>query len=277
MEYRFIDLLKKAIGEDRTQKQFAAEAGISAEHLNRMIKQTASHKPAVATLEKIADHSEGRVTVAALKRSLGIELTPADEKADLDTVDYKRRNALIAGNMKTSVLELSMRVPHRYSSLEDMLDMLVFLCGWSETTYKIERREAYQNQDNSRNGAENFACVTVLWNCSECRCDFAFVLYYCCTAGDGVIITDAAFDLVSLCHEKHPLAEEVQFGMLAGEDPEPQDIPLVYVCTLHNNGNDIEDIGNTDFDKYAELLLNAATDKNELAVVEKLIKKVREC
>ncbi len=277
MEYRFIDLLKKAIGNERTQKQFAAEAGISAEHLNRMIKQTASHKPAVVTLEKIADHSEGRVTVAALKKSLGMELTPFDEKADLDTVDYKRRNALIAGDMKTSVLELSMRTPHRYSSIEDMLDMLVLLCGWSETTYRIEREEVYQNQTVSRNGAENYACITVTWNCSDCRCDLAFVLYYCYTAGNGVIITDAAFDLVSLCREKHPLAEEVQFGMLTREDSEPQDIPLVYVCTLHDTKNGIKNIECTDFDKYAELLLNAAADKNELAVAEKLIKRVREC
>ncbi len=274
MEYRFIELLKKAIGNERTQKQFAAEAGISAEHLNRLIKQTNNHRPAISTLEKIADHSEGRVSVAALKKSLGIEPTPADEKADLNAIGYQRRNAILAGDMKNGVLELSMKTPHRYNSLEDMLDMLVLLYGWSETTYRIERGEVYQNRADSRNGAENFACITVTWNSSECKCDLAFVLYYCYTAGDGIIITDTAFDLASLCHEKHPLAEEARFGILSGEDPDPQDIPLVYVTTVHDNASN-DSVPDSDFDKYSEVLFEAAESKEELEIIKHVISRVR--
>ena len=70
---KFRKLLKKAIG-DRKQKEFAEIAGLSYFNLNRMLKNDSNGVPKRSSLEKIAEASEGRVTVSQLLYVCGYKL-----------------------------------------------------------------------------------------------------------------------------------------------------------------------------------------------------------
>lgn len=59
------ELIKKAIGK-RTNKAFAAEIDLSATHLSRILRNYFDYPPRKSTLEKIALHSEGRVSLEDL-------------------------------------------------------------------------------------------------------------------------------------------------------------------------------------------------------------------
>lgn len=79
-EYKkFRDLLRGGIGS-RTQKAFAKEAGISAEHLSRMLNQPLIFQPTLSTLRKLADHMES-VSLGDLMEACGYELEDAEKRA----------------------------------------------------------------------------------------------------------------------------------------------------------------------------------------------------
>lgn len=79
-EYReFRELLRGGIGS-RTQKAFAEEAGISAEHLSRMLNHQTIFRPSIATLRKLAEHMR-YTSLADLMLSCGYVLPPAEDIA----------------------------------------------------------------------------------------------------------------------------------------------------------------------------------------------------
>ena len=68
----FRGLLRGAIC-DVTQAEFAAESGISAEHLNRMLNSREINRPSATTLHKIAAVARNGITFQDLKNSLDRE------------------------------------------------------------------------------------------------------------------------------------------------------------------------------------------------------------
>ena len=276
MNEKFTELIKMAIGDERTQKQFAAESGISAEHLSRIIRNPEKHTPTESTLEKIADHSEGRVSVADLKSALDMEISAEDKKTQIGVLPPARRNAIVAGDMKKGIKELFLSRPVRYGSFEEMFDILHMLYGWGEFSYKIEKDEEYDTKINGqKGGAERFASFTVSWDDEESLCQMAFILYFCKTEGNGIIITDAAFDLDTLIKYGHPLAYEAE-ALMEGDGTDPDDYTLVYLTSYHKTPilSEKEDACN-EFDIFAERLLNAAKTKEELLALETVIKRMR--
>ena len=71
------DLIIKAIGR-RTHKAFAEEIEISATHLSRIIRKYFDYPPRKKTLEKIALHSESRVSLEDLLYACGFSKEPED-------------------------------------------------------------------------------------------------------------------------------------------------------------------------------------------------------
>ena len=79
-------LIKKAIGK-RTHKAFAEEIDLSATHLSRIIRNYFSYPPRKSTLEKIALHSEGRVSLDDLFFVCGYYDDISESPAESDTAD----------------------------------------------------------------------------------------------------------------------------------------------------------------------------------------------
>ena len=265
MNKTFVSLVKEAIGEGRTQKQFAAESGISAEHLSRILKNP-ERTPSGRTLEKIADHSEGRVTLADLKRSLSMEVTDEDKKTQIGLLPSERRNAIVAGDIRKGVKELALSRPVKYVSLDEFADTLHMLYGWGEYRFDITEDDEYTTEKgNSRYGAERLATVLMSWEDEESLCEMAFVLFYCKTE-KGIIITDAAFDLDTLLKYGHPLAYETE-ALLEGDGIDTKDCTLVYVTTFHKKLP--EQAGAAGI--TADMLIELTQTPEEVQVLKKLI------
>lgn len=85
----FQALLRLAIG-NRTQAQFANEAGISAEHLNRLLNSSTAHCPTQSTLTKIASVAQNGVMRGDLERALynvkEDKVKPKDFKAEANRI-----------------------------------------------------------------------------------------------------------------------------------------------------------------------------------------------
>lgn len=74
MNDEFRNLLKIAIGTQSTQKEFAAHAGLSNEHVSRMLQKNNLSKPNIETLKKIVQGSDGRVSLVDLFTACGYSL-----------------------------------------------------------------------------------------------------------------------------------------------------------------------------------------------------------
>ena len=72
-------LLRKAKGEGRNQREFAAEAGISVPHMCKMLNGVFEVPPTQTTLQKIATVAVGGVTYAQLMEVCGYEITPEEK------------------------------------------------------------------------------------------------------------------------------------------------------------------------------------------------------
>ena len=73
---KFRELLKKGIGL-RTQKEFAAQAGMSPATINRMLNEDVIARPKIKTLEALTNHMHN-VTYSELMDACGYE-TPGIE------------------------------------------------------------------------------------------------------------------------------------------------------------------------------------------------------
>ena len=74
---KFRELLKKGIGL-RTQKEFAAQAGMSPATINRMLNEDVIARPKIKTLEALTNHMHN-VTYSELMDACGYE-TPGIEE-----------------------------------------------------------------------------------------------------------------------------------------------------------------------------------------------------
>ena len=78
-EYReFRELLRRGIWT-RTQKAFAEEAGISKEHLNRLLNNKEISRPSVAILRNMASHMN-TITERMLLEACGYEIEPIADR-----------------------------------------------------------------------------------------------------------------------------------------------------------------------------------------------------
>ena len=76
----YAELLRKAMGSGRSQRDFAKDAGISIPHMNKMLNGRFDAAPNKSTLRKIAKVAQGGVTFTELLKVCGYEVSPEDEK-----------------------------------------------------------------------------------------------------------------------------------------------------------------------------------------------------
>lgn len=98
----FQELIRQAIGPNRTQSEFAKEAGITPQYLNRLLNSDSVGRPTKTTLMKISGHSFSGIPLATFMKACGY--TDADDtmREELRKMPLKDRinrcvNSIITG------------------------------------------------------------------------------------------------------------------------------------------------------------------------------------
>lgn len=223
------ELIKLAIGKNGSQNEFANRAGITAEYLNRLIKHPDKYTPSRITLQKIADASNGRVSLERLEKCCGFDPMKKPEEA-LEAVgefydaiesvkDYKHRIGEFCGKAT------------RYDSFYDVLETVGMLCGKRPFHYQIDGERNYTGR--GRAGAEKTANVQVSFSTDDYTCTFGFVLFFCKTEKGGIIFSDAAFDLVTMNEFDHPVGGKKLLEISTLPDQNRSAYQTVYTIEKH--------------------------------------------
>lgn len=182
---KFRELLRAGIGT-RTQKDFAAEVGLSKEYLNKMLNATEISRPSRGTLTSLAAHMT-HITLSELLTSCGYEVVPVEERVkNLESLlEEGLRNVTEAGKPWKD-----------FGDLFDLIDSL-----FMEETCRfhiIKQEELVEQKENG----EQYAAVEALWGDSEYRFTTGFLLYYCETTKGRIIPAGFTMDPEDL--NQHP-------------------------------------------------------------------------
>lgn len=199
----FRRLLKVAIGKGRKKTDFAQAADLSLSHLSRMLNAENMPRPSRSTLEKIADASEGRVNQDSLLDACGYSETEGHTTQNQAVRELDNPEAQeIIQDLKTKIRQFS-GVATRYNTLEDVMETIAALCR--KASFRIEIESGVQFKGRGRLNAEKVANATISWNTDEYACELGLAIFYCETTGGGVILSEVAFDLLSLIDTSHSL------------------------------------------------------------------------
>lgn len=227
---KFRKLLKKAIG-DRKQKEFAEIAGLSYFNLNRMLKNDSNGVPKRSSLEKIAEASQGRVTISQLlyvcgyeSDDPGISSIPAGDPDETMT-DGEKKCAAVAGQLKNALEKLSGSA-QKYGSVETLLETAAYMTGRSNIRFSLQEPKEYDG--TGRRGAENYVTGVYCWFAGGYDAILAFSLFFSRTEKGGYIISDCAFDLDTLLKCGNERAGRYLMMISAKGDVKYTDHPVVY-------------------------------------------------
>ncbi len=283
MNSSFRELLLRAIGEERTQKQFAEDTGISQVHISRMLSDDFSGTPELQTLEKIADNSEGRVSLAQLKESLGMHVTRKDLMESFSELPYQKRAAIMCNELRSGIRQLT-KDAHKFNDFDDLFDILDLLYARDALSHKTYVSPVGKLKDHKKlNGAEKYANGYITWEDDEVSVEFGFTLTFCDTTGGGIIVNNALFDVVTLNEFGHETAKEIVEQLSSGEDGGPEDYPLCYLITVKRSEEDVErdmegakrDFADTKVDVNIDMLYQMARFDNEKKVLDTLFARMR--
>ena len=232
---KFRELLKKAIG-GRKQKEFAEIAGLSYFNLNRMLKNDSNGVPKRSSLEKIAEASQGRVTVSQLLYACGYEPDEPDPSSlpagdpDETMTDGKKKCAAIAGQLINALEKLSGSA-QKYGSVEAFLETAAYMAGKGNIRFSLQKPEEYAG--TGRRGAENYVSGAYYWVAGGYDAVLAFSLFFSRTEKGGYIISDCAFDLDTLLKCGNERAGRYLMAISAEGDVKYTDHPVVYHARRH--------------------------------------------
>lgn len=209
----FRDLLRKAIGPDRTQAEFAEAAGITPQHLSKMLTQERIPRPAITTLRKIAGHAFGGITLNMLLTACGYEVDATEESSVVNPTK-KQRAELSAGarakacveDLKSGFQTLSVNNPV-YGSLYDFVDMVNTIYAVESVSYRIDGEK--EIEDEMHPTAELSAVINASWTDTDYTGEMEAVVYYCKTRKNAVVVMGVAFDYDSLLKADSAMAWEV--------------------------------------------------------------------
>lgn len=186
-EYReFRELLRRGIG-DRSQRSFAKEAGISPEHLNRLLNQDEIGRPEVETLEKIA-YAMGSISLNQLLEACGYET--ADPMEDVKE-QYKQLQEALPSLTRDQAL---------WENLDEAIGSLQLKCSGG---FDILRSGNFVPQKEDDIYAERYTVVAYNWALKGYECGILFAVLYINTEKGRVLIRKVLTDraqIVSLDH-----------------------------------------------------------------------------
>ena len=197
----FQRLMDIAISGEINQGEFARKAGITPEHMNRIVRHPEKYKPSVQTLKKISDATNGRISLDSLKKACGYAASEFYEEEPLegpavvsDVIEFKKG---VMGFCGKAV---------RFNSIYDILDILKMQYGHANYKYIVEDDDVYAGKGHA--GAERKANITVEIAEEGKKYSLGFVMFYCNTENGGVIFSDAAFDLLTLNSMDHMIGSK---------------------------------------------------------------------
>ena len=229
----FRDLLKAAIGSDRPNAVFAAHAGLSASHVSRLLNNDIINRPNYNTLEKIANASCGRVTLQMLLSACGW----SDEGRTAPETPYLAFRDVDDPDVQHTILEFKKGMSvfgctaTRHKSLEDILETVAALFAHKKLSFVIDEKGGFTGRGHYN--AEAYANLTASWATDAYSCSFGCVLYYCETRGGGVVLSDTAFDLLTLVDAEHPLGQRKLKALEAAEKLDLVDYQTVFFYEKH--------------------------------------------
>lgn len=193
MNDKFKELLKTAIAQYPTQKDFAEASGISSEHLSRMLSDAYKSKPNAATLYRIAEASKGVVPLTSLLMSCDYE----DANNMASVLSYansfqmtKRRNeeshSLRPALRKQCMLSCRKLIFH---SLYDFALSVVSAVS-SELDFKIGIEEKCRIKEKEY---AEFCSAISFYDKVEDTGILQVDIYYCKTQRGNIVITDVEF------------------------------------------------------------------------------------
>lgn len=226
---QFRELLKKAIG-DRTQKEFASVAGLSHTNLNRMLNTDNNGVPALSSLEKIAQASQGRVTFHQLRHACGYEtkddnVIPKDDDTNILNVPDGAKNCVSSVMKLKSALSRLCGHAQKYGSIENMLETASLMADMPFVHFVIHDSKDYPGP--GRLGAEHYVNAAYVWCELGFKVVFLFSVFYSITENGGFIFSDCAFDLSSLLSLSHEDAGKYLFRISELGDVNYTDYPIV--------------------------------------------------
>lgn len=223
-------LMRRAIN-GQSMVDFAKKANMSRSNLSIMMSNDYDRKPNIQTLSKIAEASEGRVTVDELDESIvNNTLSASDKFSDSlrnHEFDMKEKIWEMAEKEKENLMHLT---GSRFRSMEDFLDVIVLTQPLGVDEYSVQTVDSCGDYTSfGRYGAEKYTGAMIEWVDNIWTVKMYFNIYYSNTEKGGVIIQDLAFDLPSLVSDKcqHERAYDFAFRMGSLGDLEYTDYPMV--------------------------------------------------
>ena len=178
---KFRELLRYGIGS-RSQRAFALQAGISYEHLNRLLNQDEIGQPSRETLEKIAN-AMNTVSLDELLISCGYEIADPVETA-------RGCYAQLTGGFAF----LKEKKCSSWDSPEAFLDAVNMLYGYEGGTLKVLVSGDYTPKSKEEPYAEQYAIVTFRWTDDVYSYGLAWGVLYLKTAREKTLIQEIITD-----------------------------------------------------------------------------------
>lgn len=173
-EYKeFRELLRKGIGT-RSQKEFAAEAGISTVHLNRMLNNETINQPSKDTLERLS-YLMRNITLNELLVSCGYI-----------PVDIEEMALKVEKEIETGISEVKGSLQ---SSIPDFLDMLNTL--YITVRDSVAKTDGREEKIDYISEAELKIPVVLKWQFDNIYVETKFDIFYARTTGGKVIILNS--------------------------------------------------------------------------------------
>ena len=222
-----LELIRTAIG-NRTQKEFAEQAGISQYLLSRALtNKFNTATPRRSTLQAIANASEGRVTYEELIEACGYtfdgqEKVPPNE---LKSVDQAENASMATAVDLCEGLSKLAGYPVRYDSLKDFAETVTMLYSNAQNeSFKIVEEKEYDSKRGDHIAHCMFKYMRSGWRFTS-YVYFSLVYH---VVSKGVVVSDAICDLQSLVDLGHPSIHGFIFRASQRDDIEYANFPVAH-------------------------------------------------
>lgn len=245
----FQRLLRIAIGAMRSQTDFGRDSGISVSQINRLLNRDDNPRPNANTMRRIADASNGRVTVEQLAYAWDHPEKAQEESAEQGrgAFDFgrKQRDNLMEGLKRFSGIATA------HKSIPDVLETVTMLYLDKDVEFLYQKQNENGKYAMSKEfhsfdienirghkNAEKVANVVAKWEDEYASYFLAFTLFFCETTNGAVILSDVAFDLQTLLDYEHMEGIRLVMHVSEKENANISDYAVVDGIRLKSKGKD---------------------------------------
>ena len=213
----FREYVKTRLIGELTQASFAAEKGITPEHLSRMLRSENPSRPSKATLKKLAGESEG--VYNELLSLCGYN--DKKEKFILETKEDMIQSRV--NELRDGFRDMTQGV-HVYENMNAFLDEYSLLFDSKDVSFKMAgKKQEYDEGDHF--GAEYVVPIAADYRFRGYECRIFCALYFSETIGGKVVVLDSALDSDSL----------LSSGLRYPEEKKDELLGRPYLCNIRKD------------------------------------------